>query len=54
MSDSESAEKKGITVSNEYVENGTNKLIVKCKFCGSKMLDKKSGKFVKQEVNIFF
>ncbi|CAH2097881.1 unnamed protein product [Euphydryas editha] len=52
MSDSESVEKNGIEVSNEYVENGTNKLIVKCKFCGSKMLDKKSGTFVKQEKDL--
>lgn len=37
-------------VDNEYVEDGTNKLLVKCKFCGSKILDRKAGKFVAQEV----
>lgn len=34
----------------DYVENGKNKLIVKCKFCGSKILDKKVAKHIKQEV----
>lgn len=37
-------------VDNEYVEDGSNKLLVKCKFCGSKILEKKAGKFVTQEV----
>lgn len=38
--------------SNEYVEDGANKMIVKCKFCGSKMLDKKAAKYIIDEVII--
>lgn len=36
--------------SKDYVEDGKNKLIVKCKFCGSKILDKKVAKHITQEV----
>ncbi|XP_023934341.1 guanine nucleotide exchange factor MSS4 homolog [Bicyclus anynana] len=34
---------------NDLVENGLNKLVVKCKYCGSKILDKKLGKYILQE-----
>lgn len=34
----------------DYVEDGKNKLIVKCKYCGSKMLDKKSANYITDEV----
>ncbi|XP_038218453.1 guanine nucleotide exchange factor MSS4 homolog [Zerene cesonia] len=37
---------------NELVEDGTNKLLVRCKFCGSKILDRKSGKYMKQEKDL--
>ncbi|CAK1543393.1 unnamed protein product [Leptosia nina] len=37
---------------SEFVEDGTNKLIVKCKYCGSKILDRKAGKFVTDEINL--
>ncbi|XP_045505171.1 guanine nucleotide exchange factor MSS4 homolog [Colias croceus] len=37
---------------NELVEDGTNKLLVRCKFCGSKILDRKSGKYLKQEKDL--
>ncbi|KAL0861722.1 hypothetical protein ABMA27_009201 [Loxostege sticticalis] len=30
----------------DYVEDGKNKLLVKCKFCGSKILEKKTAKYV--------
>lgn len=36
----------------DYVEDGKNKLLVKCKFCGSKILEKKTAKYVALEVNI--
>lgn len=36
--------------SKDYVENGKNRLIVKCKFCGSKILDKKAATYITQEV----
>lgn len=36
--------------SKDYVEDGKNKFIVKCKFCGSKILDKKVAKYITQEV----
>ncbi|CAF4873894.1 unnamed protein product [Pieris macdunnoughi] len=39
-------------VENEYVEDGSNKLLVKCKFCGSKILERKSGKFVTKEIDL--
>ncbi|CAH3945496.1 unnamed protein product [Pieris brassicae] len=39
-------------VENEYVEDGSNKLLVKCKFCGSKILERKSGKFVRKEIDL--
>lgn len=42
-------EKTGDTRS-DVVEDGFNKLVVKCKYCGSKMLDKKLGKYILQEV----
>lgn len=46
-------ENKVVQVESEekdYVEDGKNKLIVKCKFCGSKILDKKSAKYITLEV----
>ncbi|CAB3244879.1 unnamed protein product [Arctia plantaginis] len=42
-------EHKEPPVANElkdYIEDGKNKMIVKCKFCGSKMLDKNSATFI--------
>ncbi|XP_013194389.2 guanine nucleotide exchange factor MSS4 homolog [Amyelois transitella] len=33
----------------KYVEEGKNKLIVKCKFCGSKILEKKTATYISQE-----
>lgn len=50
MSESDNIDKNSEKLSNEYVENGTNKLVVKCKFCGSRILDKKFGVYVNQEV----
>ncbi|CAG5054931.1 unnamed protein product [Parnassius apollo] len=38
----------------DYVEDGQNKLIIKCKFCGSKILDKKSAKYITQEKKLPF
>ncbi|KAJ2940904.1 hypothetical protein O0L34_g10165 [Tuta absoluta] len=35
--------------SKDYVEDGKNKCVVKCKFCGSKMLEKKCADYVTQE-----
>lgn len=52
MSEPETVEKNSEKLSNEYVEDGTNKLVVKCKFCGSRILDKKLGAYINQEVNI--
>ncbi|XP_047540243.1 guanine nucleotide exchange factor MSS4 homolog [Vanessa atalanta] len=52
MSDPDNIDNNAIEDANKYVENGTNKLIVKCKFCGSKILDKKSGKYMKQEKDL--
>lgn len=46
-------ENKEVSVESEqkdYVEDGKNKLVVKCKFCGSKILDKKSAKYITLEV----
>lgn len=34
----------------ELVEDGKNKLEVKCKYCGSKILEKKTAAFVTKEV----
>lgn len=50
MSESDVFDKNSENTSNEFVENGTNKLVVKCKFCGSKILDKKFGVYIEQEV----
>lgn len=36
----------------DYVEDGKNKLNVKCKFCNSKILDKQSANYITQEVII--
>ncbi|XP_021191466.3 guanine nucleotide exchange factor MSS4 homolog [Helicoverpa armigera] len=52
MSEVESTE---VAVENEqkdYVEDGKNKLNVKCKFCGSKILDKKSAKYITLEKDL--
>lgn len=50
MSETENKELAKGEGSNEFVEDGRNKLIVKCKYCGSKMLDKKSADYIIQEV----
>lgn len=50
MSDLENKELPKEEGSKDYVEDGKNKLIVKCKFCGSKILDKKVAKYITQEV----
>ncbi|CAG9570609.1 unnamed protein product [Danaus chrysippus] len=52
MSDTEIVQNKSEEASNDFVEDGSNKLVVKCKFCGSKILEKKTGKFVVQEMNL--
>ncbi|XP_034825996.1 guanine nucleotide exchange factor MSS4 homolog [Maniola hyperantus] len=39
----------GDSLSDLIDEDGFNKLVVKCKYCGSKILDKKSGKYIAQE-----
>ncbi|GBP20905.1 Guanine nucleotide exchange factor MSS4 homolog [Eumeta japonica] len=36
----------------EYVEDGKNKLVVRCKFCGSKILDKKAAKYISKEMDL--
>lgn len=54
MSDTEIVQSKSEEASSEFVEDGSNKLVVKCKFCGSKILEKKTGKFVVQEVHISY
>lgn len=50
MSELENKELLQQEESKDYVEDGKNKLIVKCKFCGSKMLDKKVAEYITQEV----
>lgn len=54
MSESENQEFTLKEGTNDYVEDGKNKLVVKCKFCGSKILDMKCGKYIVQEVSITF
>uniref|UniRef100_A0A2A4K5D2 Uncharacterized protein n=1 Tax=Heliothis virescens TaxID=7102 RepID=A0A2A4K5D2_HELVI len=52
MSEVENSE---VAVENEqkdYIEDGKNKLNVKCKFCGSKILDKKSAKYIKLQKDL--
>lgn len=49
-------EKNGKTLSadmkeKDFVEDGKNKLVIKCKFCGSKILEKKSGTYTIQEAS---
>lgn len=42
-----------VPVENEqkdYVEDGKNRLRVNCKFCGSKILEKKSANYITLEV----
>lgn len=36
----------------DYVEDGKNKFLVNCKFCGSKILEKKTAEYVNIEVNV--
>lgn len=36
----------------DYVEDGKNKFIVKCKFCGSRILDMKSAEYITLEVTV--
>ena len=50
MSEVENNEVAVVTEQKDYVEDGKNKLVVKCKFCGSKILDKKSAKYITLEV----
>lgn len=38
--------------SEKFVEDGKNKMIIKCKYCGSKILEKKAGTFLVQEVSV--
>ncbi|XP_068625153.1 guanine nucleotide exchange factor MSS4 homolog [Battus philenor] len=52
MSESENVDKITESSESDYVEDGQNKLIIKCKFCGSKILEKKSAKYVKQEKDL--
>lgn len=53
MSEVENAEVAVANEQKDYVEDGKNKLVVKCKFCGSKILDKKSAKYIILEVLYF-
>lgn len=55
MSESDTKEIKEEKTENEHehVEDGRNKRTVKCKFCGSKILDKKAANFVTQEVFLY-
>ncbi|KAJ8709998.1 hypothetical protein PYW07_009364 [Mythimna separata] len=52
MSEVENADVPVANEEKDYVEDGKNKLIVKCKFCGSKMLDKKSAKYITLEKDL--
>ncbi|KAG6449634.1 hypothetical protein O3G_MSEX006159 [Manduca sexta] len=49
MSEVENKEGPAEEEQKDYVQDGRNKYVVKCKFCGSKMLDKKSGKYMEAE-----
>jgi hypothetical protein len=51
MSEVENKETPVEDAPKDYVEDGKNKLIVKCKFCGSKILEKKTARYVAQEVS---
>ncbi|KPJ20747.1 PREDICTED: guanine nucleotide exchange factor MSS4 homolog [Papilio xuthus] len=52
MSESENVEKSVEFPETDYVEDGQNKLIIKCKYCTSKILDKKSAKYITQEKDL--
>ncbi|XP_041972526.1 guanine nucleotide exchange factor MSS4 homolog [Aricia agestis] len=53
MSDSENTVKGESPIpTTDLVENNSNKYVLKCKFCASKILDKKSAKYVVQEVQL--
>ncbi|XP_072948101.1 guanine nucleotide exchange factor MSS4 homolog [Epargyreus clarus] len=52
MSEANNSSKSQDDLAKQFVEDGTNKLVVKCKFCGSKILDKNSGKYVSQEIEL--
>ncbi|XP_075985256.1 RAB interacting factor STRAT [Anticarsia gemmatalis] len=49
MSEVENNETPVENAPKDYVEDGKNKMIVKCKFCGSKILDKKSADYMTLE-----
>ncbi|CAG9792834.1 unnamed protein product [Diatraea saccharalis] len=49
MSEIENKDTVTEEIQKDFVEDGKNKLIVKCKFCGSKILEKKTAKYVTQE-----
>ncbi|XP_053618446.1 guanine nucleotide exchange factor MSS4 homolog [Plodia interpunctella] len=49
MSEAETNNATPEDAQNEYIEDGKNKLIVKCKFCGSKILEKKTATYILQE-----
>lgn len=51
MSEVENKEITQEDATKDYVEDGKNKLLVKCKFCGSKILEKKTARYVAMEVN---
>lgn len=52
MSEVENNETPVENEEKDYVEDGKNKFIVKCKFCGSRILDKKSAKYITIEVTV--
>lgn len=53
MSETEAKETANglVETPNEYVENGKNKFVACCKFCGSKILDKQVGQYIVLEVS---
>lgn len=53
MSDADSKDTPAEAGAAEYVEDGKNKMIVKCKFCDSKILERKTASYLTQEVSTF-
>lgn len=54
MSEVENNEVPAANEVKDYIEDGKNKMIVKCKFCGSKILDKNSAAFITLQVKFRF
>ncbi|KAM3958196.1 RAB interacting factor STRAT [Aphomia sociella] len=49
MSDTENNSTTPEGEQKDYVEDGKNKMTVKCQFCGSKILEKKTAKYIAQK-----